>query len=1211
MEQDNYSLKLENQHLKKNIEEKNRLIEKFFEKQKTITVESSPKLVTEIVKEFKIQIENLKKTTIIDNRLSLDSDSSIKMSESIVERNSIAEKLAENKILLSRCKPSIEEEKSDENNFTDKLIENLKSKDEKVLSDFQDSQEKNVKTESNCFEIAIRESKSFSSIDLNDKEEENEELKDHSKVLEELKNQIKNLTDELSSLKIQHLQEDERLHIELKNSIEDNDKKNEENENLKAEVLKLNELNASLMGKQNNSLKDLEEKTKLNEEYNKIIQKLTVEKNEIEQKINEKLDLLHKQETDIFNLKEFNLRNQTEFDEIMNKNKEELVKSLNGYSVLNKRNEDLKTEIENLKNIQKDFDSRLEQNNRILKEKEEINDKKETKILENLQVISELGAKLEETKKQNQDEKMKISQNYEFEIQKLSQNFQKLEEEKIKTESTFYLKNETYENKLKQAKEEFSKAFEEQKCQYEEKQIALNNDYQSTFEKCSQEKQKIIEEMELKYQNDFVLLEKENEIKLKNQQATHLLKIEELKNNFGFELENIRKQKELEFNSIQEKIEKITSDNNIKISLLESKLENKTHRIDELEFQNSALTENIEEMKKIINNSENEINKKYEQKLEESNQLKHENRNISEKIIDLQVKLEELIEIKNVLFEEKKSLIIEVERTKNKFIDMNAEFMSKEKDLINSKSELQKILNSLEEEIFKSKSDHKIELEFFKKSLLEEKENYSMQEEEKRKLIEALNLKQDHLTKLNNENEQRSEFLKHVQSQLKEVSCSKESLEEEKKELLAIFSTFKNELEKSNELNKQLNLKISDYENEIHIKNKEIANFTSEVVVLKSNGTDIEKKSLLKIEELSKKINDLKSLNNNLENSNKNLNKQILESMTTIEQNEQLLTHWKNENSKIDGMINQLNEKNSIIDQQKSIIMLQEVENAENRKNILQKDLEITELNEKYALIQEKFENLSSKLGESQTLISELELKIKNQQIAASNLHQIHQNENLLSQYEAKIKEQDSIIRENTTKLLEQKSLEKALEQKENEIKKEFLKLNEALSDWEIKKAEVQSKLDELSFLKSELINSEDVTLGESMKMQPLYNELSKKDEKYNEIIFELNQNLEHINNKINSVVIMINPLIEEDEEKIDEKTNVFEKIEKLYKFGLLMSQKAKIEKEKEQEGPYLMDSILGEAPSYNDRAPSMLNPKIFQKNRKEETEVCKQCRIF
>ena len=99
MEQENNSLKLENKHLKKNIEEKNKLIEKLFEKQKTITVDSSPKLVAEIVNEFKTQIENLKKSTILEDKISIDSVFSIKMSESIVERSPINENLAERKLL--------------------------------------------------------------------------------------------------------------------------------------------------------------------------------------------------------------------------------------------------------------------------------------------------------------------------------------------------------------------------------------------------------------------------------------------------------------------------------------------------------------------------------------------------------------------------------------------------------------------------------------------------------------------------------------------------------------------------------------------------------------------------------------------------------------------------------------------------------------------------------------------------------------------------------------------------------------------------------------------------------------------------------------------------------------------------------------------------------------------------------------------------------
>ena len=634
---------------------------------------------------------------------------------------------------------------------------------------------------------------------------------------------------------------------------------------------------------------------------------------------------------------------------------------------------------------------------------------------------------------------------------------------------------------------------------------------------------------------------------LENYQKTfsqNISRISEILSSIGNDLQSISTNKINNIKSIIASNKKsfLAYVNDIKISLNQILMKSKEISLEIMSYNKVKSSIDIEILSSEIKQKEEEIiNLK-----KEMNYIKDKYNSVNQSFSDAQ---KTIIELKEQNFNYKEKMI---ENEKNFYINSNINksagnigIIEKEKSQI---SELKNKIKDLNDEIENKKHEYELKL--------------SRMSDKNTNLSSFLNKKNQEFTQLQKENI--------------------DKLNENK--------NLKKQLEKKNLKESEYIEKISEYQKQIEINDKDINNKNSEIISLTDN---INNNKIL-IKSLQTEIEKLKyEKNNNFKENDAYMNiladlENCKKEKEEMENKLELIENDKNEyKKKIDVMESTIYNNNVLINKKDELIEELKIKHQNIKNSILNNNIINNNLNNPNSDLNEKIVDLENKMKEKEEKINELNNIIESYKKDKDEIKDISIIKKNLFQYKNEIESNHSQIKLLKEQIKsfesENKSIKEELQKKNSsdlfEMAEKMLKLEKQLDKYkrnpqkynlelEKKYEELESKyekdkqkyLDEIIDLKSQIMqlkkskekNDDKNNINNN---EPNNNLNSNKKKKAQILVSSSNRNIEEQYNKIlekyinaNNEIIKLKKRIEQLEKELARKDMVFQK-ESLFKF--------------------------------------------------------------
>lgn len=846
-------------------------------------------------------------------------------------------------------------------------INEIKSLNEEIdeLAKANEQRHDEIKITADQSVLKIKELEDFLEHANNIIEEKDELITDNNNAYCELKQNLNVLIEKNADLQLNHKEVCEKL----ENTIKDFKNINEKHAAEVAEKIKIIENKDEDIIKAENKSKDFENQTEellaklenLKNTHKEELRILNAKHDEYLNSVKENIIISQKGESEVLkNYYENELKNKTSIyeDKIAKLNSviESLEKTidLKAHETNNLHNEIkvLELKLHNQESHIVDFTSKAYSLEKDLAEKINVNNHLEKKIHESDKKISQLEKQIEE--------KLETIKENQIEISNLSQKLKLNEEELIKSKESLVESEKSNASKNKEL-EELQNKFNKVKEFENLYNIALSENklLKDENEKHNEEKNNLVNSLKEEIRVESLkatekLKDYEKQIKLKEEEIVHL-KESNVKQNQS--LTELNDKNEAEKDSYEKAI--ITASSNI---------EKLTEDVKELK---TILSKNSQEKEKLIKKNIQTINKLKE---EHKAEIKSEVARLNEHIESLEIKLSKVKEESAELAEKHNQLVLENEEN---IALMQAEREKSEQAICELEEKISKIkaeneeaqkqkLTKLQEALYSKYSEEAKKVEIEKQLILEklkedlESNKYSEIENLKAELSKINNSKIEELEeKLLAKNTEIAEKIEKINSLLKSI----ETLNEEKSKLLEDNNLKENELylenEKVNELEQLL-------ENEKQItkilKENKIPALETEKTYFKNQLTDLE---LLYKQEAKNHLEALKHKEKELCESKAQIS-ELSNELSKIREN--LLKNKEEINKENDQLSKRVSELNKNLESEKNMVL--ELTKAQGELKA-----EAKELHKKAEMEKSEFENL--KKHEEDLKLENKELKNK------------------------------------------------------------------------------------------------------------------------------------------------------------------------------------------------------------------------------------------
>lgn len=705
---------------------------------------------------------------------------------------------------------------------------------------------------------------------------------DEKKLIDDLNNQTKTLSNELSSLNITNENNINKLKEIIKNNLNTVINLNIKNKQLQLQINELLEKNKSL----------LENKTKLeseilsnNKSHNDLLTELTQKYNNNLSELRQITETLSNKQEEISKLIQKDKQSDKEIKEL----KDEILSLQSMKISLNAEFEQIKLDKSNLL-IEKDkLETELDNCKQQLKKNiQEYKSKHNNNLLSEIKELKYIQSNLEQLLNKKNIECKELESKLKLEIIKLTKENEILKT-KIQKSGVLTELQTTSNNKIDEMTNELIKISTENKTlkdiitslKKEMTDLSANN--LNDLSKCQELKNKIenelnnkikdlqsqISEITMMNNNDISHIEQIN--KLNNKIKELQKEIIEIKNQYDINIKNKNKEisdKDLEILDLQNKLKQLTENNlmsNEDSNGLTNKINELRQESDKLKVEFNDLIKNnskvleskdleIKSLKQELNQYK-EINNINQQDMSKDNKIDILNNKIKE-LNDLLLLSNSNLKKEQELNKELQKLVIINENKFNELTKKNDVNISIINDLQKEKINLNKLILNLQKE--KDKLDNKLNIQQFQTI------NNSLSKQEKVTEInnnkEIFNKTITELETLNNKYKDSIENLKIELQKQKELNANQELQFEDK--LTKLNETFTN---KFNELKLEKDKLIEERDNNKILTN----NFSLELNKLSKSC----KEEKLKLQQIIKNLNTFDIKNNN----NITLNKTILD----------------------------------------------------------------------------------------------------------------------------------------------------------------------------------------------------------------------------------------------------------------------------------------------------------------------------------------------